>query len=82
MHTETLIFLQKIDWEAAETTLKVDRTMAPVTWLEPGYTGGMKMLYSFINERLKIFGTKRNDPVCNALSNLSPYFHFGNLSTN
>lgn len=51
--------------------------MEPVTWLEPGYSGGMKMLYSFINKRLKLFGSKRNDPVSDALSNLSPYFHFG-----
>ncbi|XP_075229488.1 deoxyribodipyrimidine photo-lyase-like isoform X2 [Lycorma delicatula] len=70
----------EIDWKSAENTLQVDRTMEPVTWLIPGYTGGMKMLYSFVSDRLKIFSSKRNDPVANALSNLSPYFHFGQLS--
>jgi deoxyribodipyrimidine photo-lyase len=37
-------------------------------------------LQSFINSRLKIFNSKRNDPTVNALSNLSPWFHFGQIS--
>ena len=31
------------------------------------------------DERLKTYGTERNDPNKNALSHLSPYLHFGQL---
>ncbi|XP_039299515.1 deoxyribodipyrimidine photo-lyase, partial [Nilaparvata lugens] len=69
-----------IDWEGGEKTLEVDRSVEPVTWLTPGYRGAIQMLDSFINKRLKKFSTKRNDPTVDALSNLSPYFHFGQMS--
>ena len=36
--------------------------------------------YSFVQIRLKKFNTKRNDPTENALSNLSPWFHFGHIA--
>lgn len=51
--------------------------MGPVEWAKPGYDEGMKQLKSFLDKRLKIFATKRNDPTQDALSNLSPWFHFG-----
>ena len=35
---------------------------------------------SFIAERLESYNTLRNDPTKNALSNLSPYLHFGQIS--
>jgi deoxyribodipyrimidine photo-lyase len=38
------------------------------------------MLQSFIDIRLKDYGTKRNDPNSNNLSNLSPYIHYGHIS--
>ena len=38
------------------------------------------MLENFIEERLKLYGEKRNDPNVNAASHLSPFFHFGQLS--
>ena len=38
------------------------------------------MLESFIDTRLKIYADKRNDPNEDALSNLSPWFHFGQIS--
>lgn len=69
-----------IDWTAALKFVKVDKTVGEVTWAKPGYSNSITMLESFINKRLKLFATKRNDPTVNALSNLSPYFHFGQLS--
>lgn len=67
----------QIDWEAAEKSLQVDRSVGPVSTFTPGYNAGVSVLEQFCNKRIKIFGTKRNDPTVNALSNLSPYFHFG-----
>lgn len=45
-----------------------------------GYTGGIVQLESFINERIMNFATGRNDPNKKALSNLSPWLHYGQIS--
>ncbi|XP_059480869.1 deoxyribodipyrimidine photo-lyase [Neocloeon triangulifer] len=71
---------EPIDWEALEKKLQVDRTVGPVSWAKPGASAGLAMLNEFCSKRLKLFGSKRNDPTVNALSNLSPWFHFGHLS--
>eukprot|EP00058_Branchiostoma_floridae_P001446 XP_002586934.1 hypothetical protein BRAFLDRAFT_103595 [Branchiostoma floridae] len=68
------------DWAAARASLKVDMTVAEVTWATPGTTGGLRMLESFCKQRLKNFGTDRNNPNKRALSNLSPWIHFGQIS--
>lgn len=72
--------MQDIDWKAAFGSLKVDDSIGPVDWATPGYKAGIATLESFINVRLKRFNDKRNDPTVNALSNLSPWFHFGQIS--
>lgn len=69
--------LQKIDWDQTLSSLKVDRTVKETNWAQPGTCGGMAMLESFIDFRLKLFGNQRNDPNINALSQLSPWIHFG-----
>ncbi|KAJ1087364.1 hypothetical protein NDU88_000540 [Pleurodeles waltl] len=69
-----------IDWDACSASLQVDRTVGEVDWAKPGTKAGMGMLQSFIAERLKFFGADRNNPNKSALSNLSPWFHFGQVS--
>lgn len=51
--------------------------MKEVEWATPGTAAGLAVLQSFIAERLKNFGSHRNNPNKEALSNLSPWFHFG-----
>jgi len=36
---------------------------------------------TFLNEKLQLYATKRNEPALNIQSNLSPYLHFGQIST-
>ena len=62
--------------------LEVDQSVEEVQWAVPGTRAGMEMLHEFIQKRLKLFGEKRNDPTFDALSNLSPWFHFGEISSN
>lgn len=69
----------KIDWQAALDSLKVDTSVGEVNWIKPGYRNGIDMIESFITKRLKIYD-KRNDPNIDALSKLSPYFHFGQIA--
>lgn len=68
---------QTVDWDAAYKSLEVDQSVLPVDWAKPGTSHGLQMLESFCNERLKYFGSDRNNPNKNALSNLSPWIHFG-----
>lgn len=71
---------KSIDWQEVLESLNVDTTVGEVDWIQPGYRNSIHMLDSFINKRLKLFGEKRNDPNVNALSNMSPYFHFGQIA--
>ncbi|KAK3737317.1 hypothetical protein RRG08_067383 [Elysia crispata] len=68
------------DWKKADMTLEVDRTVPEVTWAKPGSQAAYKILQSFCEKRLKHFATQRNDPNKQALSNLSPWIHFGQIS--
>ena len=46
----------------------------------PGESEGQKMVQQFIDSRMKNYGEKRNDPNVDAVSHLSPYFNFGQIS--
>ncbi|KAL7385881.1 hypothetical protein ABVT39_001494 [Epinephelus coioides] len=78
-HTATRT-AKPVDWDKTLASLPVDRTVAVPEWAKPGTKGGMAMLESFIDVRLKLFDTKRNDPNSAALSQLSPWIRFGHLS--
>lgn len=66
-----------IDWEKALETRNVDKSIGPCDWAKPGTEEGLKKLYEFCTSRLKLFSSKRNDPLGKAISDLSPWFHFG-----
>merc|ERR1712241_1118442 len=69
-----------IDWDLVKKEQNVDETVQPVSWAKPGTLHGYEMLESFVTSRIKNYSDKRNDPNVQALSNLSPWFHFGQLS--
>ncbi len=70
-----------IDWDAALESLQINRDVKEVTWIQPGATAAESMLTKFIEQGLKGYDEKRNDPNnLNASSNLSPYLHFGQIS--
>ncbi|XP_047099249.1 deoxyribodipyrimidine photo-lyase isoform X1 [Schistocerca piceifrons] len=68
------------NWVAAEKFIEADRSVQPVTWATAGTEAGLLMLHKFCTKGLKNYGSKRNDPTIDALSNLSPWFHFGHIS--
>ncbi|KII71670.1 Deoxyribodipyrimidine photo-lyase [Thelohanellus kitauei] len=53
----------------------------PITWAVPGPDQGLLELEKFVSERLGTFADTRNDAANDLTSNLSPWFHFGHLST-
>ncbi|KAI3374397.1 hypothetical protein L3Q82_006224 [Scortum barcoo] len=69
-----------VDWDKTLASLQVDKTVGEPEWAKPGTKAGIAMLESFIDVRLKLFDTKRNDPNIAALSQLSPWIRFGHLS--
>lgn len=63
---------------AALATFAVDHSVKPLD--EPGgRKAGLKALRTFLETRLEGYETGRNDPGLGQHSNLSPYFHWGNL---
>lgn len=69
-----------INWRKVRQTLKIDFSVKPVEWLLSGEKQAGKILDRFLNENLEYYSKLRNDPNKNAVSNLSPYLHFGHVS--
>ncbi|MGB9778994.1 MAG: deoxyribodipyrimidine photolyase, partial [Candidatus Bathyarchaeales archaeon] len=62
-------------------SLNIDKSVKSV---ENYYKGGSdeahRLLRDFIEKKLPFYKEKRNDPTTDYTSNLSPYFHFGQIS--
>ncbi|KAH8407436.1 hypothetical protein KR222_001270 [Zaprionus bogoriensis] len=71
---------KSVDWTAARRELRCDMSVDEVEWAKPGYTAACRQLFEFCTRRLRLFHDKRNDPTANALSGLSPWLHFGQIS--
>jgi deoxyribodipyrimidine photo-lyase len=50
-------------------------------YFEPGETAARRMLDDFFARKLKSYLALRNDPTKDGISNLSPYLHFGQISS-
>ena len=70
----------KINWEEVIQELEIDKSVKPVSWVLPGEKAAIEKLVAF-KSNLSGYNSKRNDPNLNKLSNLSPHFHFGHIST-
>jgi deoxyribodipyrimidine photo-lyase len=68
-----------IDWKGI--SMRVHGQYAPpVTWITAGATAGREQLRDFVAARLQTYAHDRNDPVISGQSDLSPYFHFGQIA--
>jgi len=67
---------------SAKTYLKQikDQSVGEVHWIHPGERAGNDLLADFLVHGLHSYSTKRNNPCVDGQSNLSPYFHFGQLA--
>ncbi len=72
--------LMKTDWEKVKQSLKVNKRVSEVNWINPGEKAANKSLKNFLTNRLKHYAQHRNDPNLDGQSNLSAYLHFGQLS--
>jgi len=74
------VHAEEISWDKVESSLEVDREVKEVDWIAPGTKKGLEEISNFCLKRLRIYGDKRNDPNLKALSNLSPWINFGQIS--
>lgn len=71
-----------IPWEDAKVLLDSvrDRDFPPVVGFKGGEQEAIRRLDTFLAGRIERYPVQRNDPNAHALSDLSPYLHFGNIS--
>ena len=68
------------DWKQIIQSLSVDKHIPEVNWITPGEKAAKSQLQIFIRNKLQYYDQARNDPTKQGQSDLSPYFHFGQLS--
>ncbi len=66
---------EKIDYSA------FDKSVSAVPHIIPGRIAALKTLERFISNRLEKYDTLRNEPGYDYQSELSPYLHFGQISS-
>ncbi len=70
-----------MDWSHIRSQIEVDTSVPKVDWIVPGEKAAHKMVKHFIAHKLKTYNENRNDPTKDVQSNLSPYLHFGHISS-
>ena len=72
--------VKKTNWDEAEISLKIDRSVPEIDWLLPREKAAAATLDRFLTKKLSAYASRRNDPTEDGVSNLSPYLHFGQIS--
>jgi len=60
--------------------MNIDTSVAPVDWIKGGTSKAVRLLNSFIKQKLDDYPEKRNHPSSDFSSNMSPYLRFGQIS--
>jgi deoxyribodipyrimidine photo-lyase len=60
---------------------EIDHRVAPSLTYSGGYPEAARHLQTFLERHLKSYDKERNEPSRHATSNLSPYLHFGQISS-
>ncbi len=74
-------YQKKINWKKLYKSLEVDITVEPVDWIFPGEKAGKRVVKDFVERKLEYYNEDRNNPELNGQSDLSPYLHFGQISS-
>jgi len=68
------------DLDEAVQNLNIDKSVKRVKTFHGGTSHAKQHLNLFIETKLEKYVNQRNDPTKDVLSNMSPYFHFGQIS--
>jgi len=71
---------EEIDWPMAGQSVPAAPEAVPATRFRAGEAAAHAALHRFLKEKLPHYNQKRNDPLQDGQSGLSPYLHFGQLS--
>jgi deoxyribodipyrimidine photo-lyase len=74
---------ESLDLQNAKKLLKelnIDHNVQKVPVFSGGLTQAKQLLNDFIENKLELYETMRNNPVLDYQSNMSPYLHFGQIS--
>ena len=66
-------------WGKILKSLDLDESVKPIDWIKPGEINAKTHL-SKLKSHLIDYNLQRNDPNLKKLSNMSPYFHFGQIA--
>lgn len=69
------------DWAKASSSISGIKSNGTVLQLEPGEYFARQQLEVFLKNRLNNYAKDRNNPVLESQSDLSPYLHFGQISS-
>jgi len=69
------------DTNKAVSKLKIDRSVGKVSTFQGGTSEAKRHLHRFLRNKLSDFAELRNDPNADCVSNMSPYLHFGQISS-
>jgi deoxyribodipyrimidine photo-lyase len=68
------------DVNKALARLNIDRSVRRVSTYIGGTSEAKRRLSEFVRQKLALYPEKRNDPNLDAVSHMSPYLHFGQVS--
>lgn len=71
----------KTDWQKIIKSLKINRQIKPVEWIKAGEQNAKNTLSYFIRNKLQFYHIQKNNPNADKTSNLSPFLHFGQISS-
>ncbi len=69
------------DWSKVESQVRASEKSGYSFEFKPGYEEAQQTLELFLKEKFIDYDRLRNDPNAEVLSNLSPYLHFGQISS-
>lgn len=72
---------EETNWEEALKYFNPDEGIKPVPDYVPGEDEALNVLKNFIENKLEKYSEFRNDPVKDVQSGLSPYLHYGHISS-
>lgn len=71
---------KSINWDEIINKSKVDKLIGEITWIKGGESESKKVFKQFLELKFSTFAEKRNDPMENVSSDISPYLHYGMIS--
>jgi deoxyribodipyrimidine photo-lyase len=71
----------EVNWVKLRNFVSEDNPIYTFDWITPGEDQARGVLKLFVEEKLRNYNKERNDPNLNSVSDLSPYLHFGQISS-